>query len=156
MLASPRNWSRFGKITTCSKWSTKSLPNLPAMFFVIHHKTLKCGITYVLLGNEFPSGKIEHRWFKYFSITTKCHADIKHIPDFCNCVFYNFIFSACQAWCCGQICCHRWRDHTGLPQKVLLKLMHEGGWFRGMGRSRWYVQDYLIKNNDVVCWESCS
>lgn len=38
--------------------------------------------------------KIEYRWFKYFSITSKCHAGIEHIPDFYNCMFYGFIFSA--------------------------------------------------------------
>lgn len=139
MLASPRNWSSIGKVASCCKWSIKMLPTLPLMLFCDPAKQTEMWhqlfVTWHLVMNVQVE-KIEYRWFKYFSITSKCHGDIKHIPDFCNCMFYSFIFSACQAWCLGQICCHRWRDHTGLPQKVLVKLMREGGWFRSMGRSR--------------------
>ena len=60
--------------------------------------------------------------------------------------FMASIFSACQARCLGQICCH-WRgNHAGLPQKVRVNLLRRGGWwFRSSERSRRYGWDYLIR-----------
>lgn len=65
----------------------------------------------------------------------------EHIPPLCppapvaTALIYSFFSSPHQIRCGGQICRHRWRDHQGLPQKVLAGKHKEdaGGNRRGGG-----------------------